>query len=335
MKNVRKVLLLVALFALWNCACPGPTEPNGDKKEADLEPDIVVTDLSISTNVLETEAPFSLSFSVSNIGTDTGLINVLTVTISNAVSNAEAEITNIDFIESEEGIDLTIPFIAPSIEDTYFYQVCVSTENENESKISNNCTRVVSLTVEKRRSPDLVVSTPVADRNFLMIEDAFSLSVVVSNVGTTDADITVLNYYRSTDDSLSSNDILEEEEVVRSLGTNQGIANSIDINAPNKAGRYYYFACVDVVAGETNSNNNCSSAVVVEVLPPDLVVSAPSVSKTSLLFGEEFNLSVVVSNVGRTNAASSTLTYYRSTDAILSTDDVEGEGPDGDSLRRR
>ena len=40
---------------------------------------------------------------------------------------------------------------------------------------------------------------------------------------------------------------------------------SIDLTAPSTAGTYYYGACVDPVSGESNSQNNCSTAVRVTV----------------------------------------------------------------------
>ena len=60
------------------------------------------------------------------------------------------------------------------------------------------------------------------------------------------------------------------------------------------------------------------------VLPPsDLVVEQPTVSKSTLTPGENFTLSVTVKNQEVGSAAATTLRYYRSTDATISTSDTE------------
>lgn len=55
---------------------------------------------------------------------------------------------------------------------------------------------------------------------------------------------------------------------------------------------------------------------------PDLVVDAPTVSDRNLTAGQAFALSVTVRNRGDGQAASTTLRYYRSLDATISTSDA-------------
>ena len=56
---------------------------------------------------------------------------------------------------------------------------------------------------------------------------------------------------------------------------------------------------------------------------PDLIVIAPSVSDTLLTPGQVFTLNVTVRNHGNAQASETTLTYYLSTDAAISTGDTE------------
>ena len=56
---------------------------------------------------------------------------------------------------------------------------------------------------------------------------------------------------------------------------------------------------------------------------PDLVVNSPSVSDASLTPGESFTLRATVRNAGGAASASTTLRYYRSSDAAISTSDTE------------
>ena len=88
------------------------------------------------------------------------------------------------------------------------------------------------------------------------------------------------------------------------------------------------------MAGEANTGNNCSSAVTVTVgdqpppSSPDLVVGAPSVTDSRPAPGASFTLRATVRNQGSGSAASTTLRYYRSTNATISTSDTE-VGTDG------
>ncbi len=42
-------------------------------------------------------------------------------------------------------------------------------------------------------------------------------------------------------------------------------AESISLTAPSTPGTYYYGACMDAVAGESDTTNNCSGSIAVEV----------------------------------------------------------------------
>ena len=56
---------------------------------------------------------------------------------------------------------------------------------------------------------------------------------------------------------------------------------------------------------------------------PDLIVASPSVSDTILVPGQLFTLSATVRNTGTGSSASTTLRYYLSPDATISTGDIE------------
>ena len=58
-------------------------------------------------------------------------------------------------------------------------------------------------------------------------------------------------------------------------------------------------------------------------LMPDLVVGSPTVTDSTLTSGQSFTLSVIVRNRGSARSAPTTLRYYRSTDATISTFDTE------------
>ena len=102
-------------------------------------------------------------------------------------------------------------------------------------------------------------------------------------------------------------------------------AESISLSAPSSAGTYYYGACVVTVSGENDTRNNCSTAVrvTVEASAPDLVVQSASLSVSTLGVGESFTLNATVRNQGAGQSASTTLRYYRSSNATISTRDTQ------------
>ena len=111
---------------------------------------------------------------------------------------------------------------------------------------------------------DLVVRASVSD-NTLTPGQSFTLSATVRNRGTEQAAVTTLRYYRSTNATISSRDTEVGTDGVSSLPAGDTSAESISLTAPSSAGTYYYGACVESVSGESNTGNNCSSAVSVTV----------------------------------------------------------------------
>ena len=134
---------------------------------------------------------------------------------------------------------------------------------------------------------------------------------------------TTLRYYRSEDATIATTDTQVGTDPVEALAASGSSAESIALTAPSAAGTYYYWACVDAVPDESNTTDNCSSAVAVQVAAavgrPDLAVTV------SRLFNREVdggtNVEVMVSNVGTVTSANSQLTLYGSADATASPDD--------------
>ena len=134
-----------------------------------------------------------------------------------------------------------------------------------------------------------------------------------------------MRYYRSSDASISDSDTEVDTDSVGSLDADETSDEWDNITAPDTPGTYYFGACVDSVRDESNTSNNCSTAVriTVEVLTPDLVVESISVSESTVEPGERFRLSATVRNRGSGEARSTRLRYYRSSDASISDSDTE------------
>ena len=175
-------------------------------------------------------------------------------------------------------------------------------------------------------SPDLVVQSPSVGSNNVASGATFTLGATVRNQGNASSASTTLRYYRSSDATISANDVEVGTDGVSSLSAGGTSAESISLNAPSDAGTYYYGACVESVSGESNTENNCSSGVNVTVSAsgsPDLIVESPSVNDNTLTTGQSFTLRATVRNRGNASSASTTLQYYRSSDATISTSDTQ------------
>ena len=183
--------------------------------------------------------------------------------------------------------------------------------------------------VHANSAPDLEVGAPSVLEN----PDAqrrFSMSVSVTNEGDGASEATTLRIYRSTDSTITSSDTEEDTSHVVPLAAGQVSAISKSLTAPSVGGTYYYGACVDSVAGESDTTNNCSSSwslTVSDVAPPDLAVLGIDTTATDgVETGESFRIGVTVQNLGDVQSAATTLRWLQETtgesDTELGTDAI-------------
>ena len=93
----------------------------------------------------------------------------------------------------------------------------------------------------------------------------FTLWATVRNDGDEASAATTLRYYRSTDELISTSDTEEDPDEVAELAASGTSSESVSLTAPSTPGIYYYGACVDSVTGESDTTNNCSGSVPVDV----------------------------------------------------------------------
>ena len=310
--------------------------------EAPTYPDLEMGTPTVDDTTPETGASFTLSATVSNAGDGESSATTLryyrstdsTITTSDTAEGTADVGTLAASGTSEQSISLTAP--APG---TYYYGACVDTV-AGESDTTDNCSSSVQVGVEAPTTPDLEVGkpkenveatypdleveTPTVDDTTPETGASFTLSVTVSNTGDGESSATTLRYYRSTDATITTSDTEVGTDEVSALVPSAQVSEGIDLTAPSNTGAYYYGACVDAVAGESNTANNCSRSVKVTVPAPqpDLVVSA-SVDDGNLNTGDSFTLSATVRNAGDEQSAATTLRYYRSTDSTISSSDTQ------------
>ena len=296
--------------------------------ELPTSPDLSVGSPSVSDSSLGTSGVFTLSVAASNQGGGEA-----TATTLRYYRSMDATITTSDTTVGTDTVDALSPsgtsarsisLTAPSTAGTYYYGACVDTVSD-ESDTTNNCSASVRVDVEAPTYPDLSVGSPSVSDSSLETSGAFTLLVAVSNQGDGEATATTLRYYRSTDATITTSDTLVATNAMSGLAPAASSSRSVQLNAPSTAGMYYYGACVDAVDDESDTSNNCSASVQVDVEAPtypDLSVGLPSVSDASPETGASFTLSATVSNQGDGEAPATTLRYYRSTDATITTSDT-------------
>ena len=295
-------------------------------------PDLVVESPAVSDSSPAAGNSFDLSATVRNQGTGrsrsfTTLRYYRSTDATISARDTAVGTDSVGFLDASETSDESIRLTAPSSPGTYYYGACVDAVSD-ESDIENNCSSAVEVTVGAAPAPDLVVDSPTVSDSSPAAGNSFDLSATVRNQGTgRSRSFTTLRYYRSTDATISARDTAVGTDSVGFLDASETSDESIRLTAPSSPGTYYYGACVETVPDESDTGNNCSSAVEVTVgaaPAPDLVVESPAVSNSSPAVGQSFTLSATVRNQGPGDAEESVyLHYYSSADATIETNDTE------------
>ena len=300
-----------------------PTPPTPPAPPA--RPDLVVAAPQVSKGTLHTGESFTLSATVKNQGDAVAEATTLRFyrSTDTSITTADVEVGTavVRSLAPSESSKASLTLTAPVSPGTYDYGACVDAVN-NEGVTRNNCSTAVRITVST--APDLVVAAPQVSKEASHPGESFTLSATVKNQGNAASQATTLRFYRSTDTTITTSDVEVGTGVVSSLAPSETSEASLTLTAPTVVGTYYYGGCVDAVANEDVTDNNCSTAATLTVsTAPDLVVVAPQVSKGALRAGESFTLSATVKNQGNAASQATTLRFYRSTDTTITTSDVE------------
>ncbi|MDE0171779.1 MAG: hypothetical protein OXS29_20130 [bacterium] len=325
-------------------AVPGETDTNNNcsaaVKVTVTTPDLAVGPPTVSENTPAAGTPFTLNATVRNQGDRASGATTLRYYQSSdsTISTADTSVgtDTVGRLRVSEDDAESIRLIAPDTPGTYHYGACADAV-PGEVEIGNNCSAAVAVTVVPARAPDLVVDTPTigtggTTTGAVPVGATVRATARVRNQGNSASGTTVVRYYRSADATITSSDAL----VVSVLDSN-GVSPSgtgdflTFFTVPTTVGTYYYGACVDPVGGESDTTNNCSAAVKVTVGAPDLVVESPGasdfvdhlgLSRSVAIAGAGFKLGATVRNTGTAVSGPSTLRYFRSTDATITTSDT-------------
>ena len=138
----------------------------------------------------------------------------------------------------------------------------------------------------------------------------------------------ILRFFRSRNNSISDSGTPIATDDISNLSANSSSDATVDVMG-HSSGIYYYWACVVDIAGESNTANNCSTAIKITGPLPDLVISSFSATPTIISSGGVVNLSAIITNSGNATADTTTLRYHRSqsdntsdSGTPLATDDI-------------
>ena len=188
---------------------------------------------------------------------------------------------------TKSDFDGEVQLLAPSPAGTYFYGACVDPVTD-ESDRTNNCSASVRVDVGEAaqpdlqvEAPDLQVGTPTVDNASPEAGATIMLSATVSNAGAQGSQATTLRFYRSTDPTITTTHTEVGNVDVRALTASGRSEGSISVTVPRTMGGYDYGACVDAVADESDTTNNCSAPARVMVVEPQQPEGVPSVRISS------------------------------------------------------
>ena len=122
-------------------------------------------------------------------------------------------------------------------------------------------------------APDLTVPSLSILSDPFDYNPSFTLSANVVNQGSGSSGSTTLHYYRSADSTITNGDTEVGTDAVGGLAASGRSIEGIDLTAPSAPGTYYYGACVDAMADESDTTNNCSPGIA-WVVPDDTSTDA-------------------------------------------------------------
>ena len=308
-------------------------------------------DLSVSTPSVDksTVAPgetFTLSTTVTNIGTGSFTRSTTlryfqsTDTTLNRMDGSDTEVGTDpigglgSYLGYNDATNESITLTAPSEPGTYYYFAYVVPVHGEQyynynynynyyynyrDTLTNNTSSYVTVTVSA--PPDLTVNLFRPRQLTFAPGERFTLDATVSNVGTGTSAATQLRVYEDGDDSRYRREQQITRQSVSAISAGSSSSVSISLTAPLDGGVYYYRVSVDTVTGETETNNNTSNWIGIDVLEP-LVLESLRASKAALRSGESFTLTATVKNDGTARSDGTTVRYYRSDDNSLSSRDT-------------
>ena len=283
--------------------------------------DLVVATLSATPTRIRVGDSINFSGSIQNQGaTASTLANLIFYRSSDAeISPSDTSIDNIALpsIAAGSSSDFSKGVTGNTI-GTMYYGVCLVNVS-GESATNNNCSNGVAIEVIP---VDLNITTFDANPKRIFSGGSINFSGIIRNEGEATSTTATLNIYRSNSATISPSDTPAESiAVTTSIAVDSSYNFSGNVGGHN-VGTAYYGACLVDVRGETNTSNNCSLGIAVEIIPVSLFVATFDANPKRIFSGDSVNLSGYIQNDGGIASTNATLELYRSSDSAISTSDT-------------
>ena len=185
------------------------------------------------------------------------------------ISRSDTEIGNGRFSSLSAGatrdLEVTVE-LSSQASGTFYFGICIDAVS-GESDTTNNCSRGVRVTVGGSGAPDLVVTL---SRSSVTVApgSSFTYEATIRNQGDAASATSRWRTYQSDNATISTSDTeIGQALSVPALSPAQSFRGTNTIRIPSGVSpqTVYIGDCVDAVSGESDTSNNCSSAITVTI----------------------------------------------------------------------
>ena len=335
----KLALVVLGVVGVVACGVGGGDEGPEDHSRANITP--VANDWNFDVEVKASSATLNpnQTFTLTAVTQNNRYANIATPAItltyylsSDSTLDASATPVGTNSVppilpsgESSQSFSLT----APSDKGFYYYIACAP-EDGAESFKWDNCGRVEVAVDDTIVGFDLSVTTFSVSDSSVVTRGKITFNLTVRNhlFSTETSPSTIARYYRSSDASITSSDTEVKTRYVGMLTPSATSNVTASVSVPSSPGIYYYGACVgDAADGDADASNDCSAGVEVEAssLGFDLSVIDFSVGAAIVDTSDTITLTATVGNALSATESSpgTTVNYYLSSDATITSDDLE------------
>ena len=183
------------------------------------------------------------------------------------------------------------------------------------------------VTVRVIAAPDLLFTNITPRTITVAPNDIFTVQFTVRNGGGAASAATTMRFYESVNSTISTGDrqLGNAPFAALAAGASRTVSSDFTVSA-TATGTFYLGACVDPVASESDTGNNCSSSVRVTVSTAgqaDLTWLGISPKTVSVSSGTTFVVRDTLANIGTGSSSSTVVRFMRSPNATIDIGDTQ------------